>query len=191
VLRLIHIPCISLQYVLSLISLLWIHQSLPGSGCRMLDPVAWRDNHVNFYNRYLLLLEEEYTGEQASRVYSNQCLMATVTWLVLGTVVIFVSAARQLQANRRVVSTGSGSRQPLVVLADDDAGKRHVAVCAPDELCRRKSSSDWLACQRYASLFAVASNTPSNGLWCCSCLCWLAGIVVGSHMAFNGTCSPF
>lgn len=33
--------------------------------------VAWRDNHVNFYNRYLLLLDEEYTDKQASRVYSN------------------------------------------------------------------------------------------------------------------------
>jgi hypothetical protein len=31
-----------------------------------------RDNHVNFYNRYLLLLEEEYTDKQASRVYGNQ-----------------------------------------------------------------------------------------------------------------------
>jgi hypothetical protein len=30
--------------------------------------VASRDNHVNFYNRHLLLLEEEYIDEQASRV---------------------------------------------------------------------------------------------------------------------------
>jgi hypothetical protein len=28
--------------------------------------VAWRDNHVNFYDRYSLLLKEDYTDEQAS-----------------------------------------------------------------------------------------------------------------------------
>jgi hypothetical protein len=30
-----------------------------------------RNNNVNFYNRYLLLLEEEHTDEYASRVYGN------------------------------------------------------------------------------------------------------------------------
>jgi hypothetical protein len=32
----------------------------------MSGPVAWRDNHVNLYNIYLLLLEEN-IDEQASR----------------------------------------------------------------------------------------------------------------------------
>jgi hypothetical protein len=35
-----------------------------GSGTR-------RENHINFYNRYLLLLEEEYRDEEASRFCSN------------------------------------------------------------------------------------------------------------------------
>jgi hypothetical protein len=177
----------------------------------MSGPVAWRGNCINFYNGYLLLLEEEYTDGQASRVYGNQwqrraCLMdagktlATVSWLVLGTAVFLVSAAGQLWVDRRMVSAGgrlpSGSRQPLVELADYDAARRlAVAVCVPDEMYQCKSSSDWLtdwlACRKYASLFAVASNTPPNGYWCCCGLCWLVIIVVGSHMAFNGTRSPY
>jgi hypothetical protein len=31
------------------------------------------ENHANFYNRYLLLLEEVYIDEQASKECSNQC----------------------------------------------------------------------------------------------------------------------
>jgi hypothetical protein len=37
----------------------------------MSNPVAQRDNHVNFHNKHLLLTE--YTDEQARRVCSNQC----------------------------------------------------------------------------------------------------------------------
>jgi hypothetical protein len=33
--------------------------------CGISDPVAWRDNHVNFYNKYLFLTD--YTDEQAGR----------------------------------------------------------------------------------------------------------------------------
>jgi hypothetical protein len=39
--------------------------------CGMSGPVARRDNHVNFYNKYLLLLEE-YTDGQEGRVCGNQ-----------------------------------------------------------------------------------------------------------------------
>jgi hypothetical protein len=34
--------------------------------------VARRDNHINFYNRYLLLLEEKYTYKQTDRVCCNR-----------------------------------------------------------------------------------------------------------------------
>jgi hypothetical protein len=37
----------------------------------MSNPVARRENHVNFYNRYLLLLTD-YTDEQVDRVCSNR-----------------------------------------------------------------------------------------------------------------------
>jgi hypothetical protein len=33
----------------------------------MSGPLARRDNHVNFNNKYLLMLGEEYTDEQAAR----------------------------------------------------------------------------------------------------------------------------
>jgi hypothetical protein len=36
----------------------------------MLVVVAQGDNHANFYNKYLLLLEE-YTDEQAGKVFNN------------------------------------------------------------------------------------------------------------------------
>jgi hypothetical protein len=35
------------------------------------DSGTRRDNHVNFFDRYVLLLEEEYTDEQAGRVCGN------------------------------------------------------------------------------------------------------------------------
>jgi hypothetical protein len=38
--------------------------------CGMPNPVAWRDNHAIFCNKYLMLLTE-YTDEQAGRVCGN------------------------------------------------------------------------------------------------------------------------
>jgi hypothetical protein len=75
----------------------------------------------------------------------------------------------------------------LVFLASADgaAAKRlAVAVCAPHKPCRCKGTCDWLACQRSASLYAVASTAWPNGHWNCRGHCWFTNAcynVEGSH----------
>jgi hypothetical protein len=52
---------------------MWIiPSSLHQFACGILIMEAQRENHVHFYNTYLLLIEEEYTDEQASKVCGNQ-----------------------------------------------------------------------------------------------------------------------
>jgi hypothetical protein len=56
----------------------------------------------------------------------------------------------------------SGSRQPLARLADSAAAQRlAVAVYAPDELSRGKSSSKW----RSTSSCTVVSNAQPSRHW--------------------------
>jgi hypothetical protein len=111
---------------------------------------------------------------------------ATAGWLVLASSVFLVLAARWLWTGHRVVSAGSGlsdeSRWLLAQSGDCVAASRlAVPVCAPDELSHGKNSSDWLAHQRSASLFAVASDNRPNGRSRCCGPRSLASIVVGSH----------
>jgi hypothetical protein len=108
---------------------------------------------------------------------------ATAGWLVLVTTVFLASAAGWLWAGRRVVHfpTGLGncSRSRLTVLLLGDL----LLLCVLQMSCLvlRVSPTDWLACRRSASLFAVTSGTWPHGNWCYCGLCWLASVVVRSH----------
>jgi hypothetical protein len=150
-----------------------------------------RNNHVHFYNGYLLLLKEEDTGEQASRVCSNQ-------WGIVGPFSTLRQgtpdecrwscghsghgcasnsgpylAAGWVRPSHRAVSAGGGfpneSRQPR----SESAG--NVAAWTQYELSRGKSSSDWLISGIWStSLSAVACGAWPNGYWRCCGSRWLA-----------------
>jgi hypothetical protein len=57
--------------------------------CGMLNPVARRDNQVNFYNKYLSLLTE-YTDEQADR-QAECAVTGEVLWALKSAVFLMQS----------------------------------------------------------------------------------------------------
>jgi hypothetical protein len=62
----------------------------------MSGPVAQRENHVNFYNRYLLLLEDEYTDEQAGREHA---VTDEVLWALKWAITLGLGAPNECQQN--------------------------------------------------------------------------------------------
>jgi hypothetical protein len=140
-------------------------------------PVAWRDDHINFCNKYVLLLGE-YIDKQAECTVTGEVLWALKRAIFLrqgvvtgecrrnsgrsglagwdGQVTVSRPGDCKLAGPPSVCSQVTASR--LVFLASaDGVGPRRltVAVCTPDKLSQCKHSCDSLACRRSASVYVV------------------------------------
>jgi hypothetical protein len=117
---------------------------------------------------------------------------AAASRVLLGKLVFLAPAVWWLRVGRGAISASGdlpnvsrrNFRSQLTVLPLRDS----LLLCALQRSCLdvRVAPTDWLACRRYASLSAVASGARPNWLWRCCDPCWLANLVVCSHINPRG-----